>query len=437
MSELTRRDFLASSVLTIPTFAGVVSIPAALHAAAYPGGRSTLRVGLVGCGGRGTGAAVQALRADPGAVLVAMGDVFPERLQSCHAAVTRAMGDQAAERVRVPDEHRFAGFDACRRVLDAGVDVVLLATYPAFRPAHLRDAVEVGAHVFAEKPVAVDGPGVRSALESARLAQEKRLACVVGFCWRFNEGMAATFDRVHAGALGRLLTVHTTYHTGTLGRRPREAHWSDLEFQMRNWWHFTWLSGDHIVEQAVHSIDRLMWAMSDQPPLRVNCLGGRAARSGPEHGNVFDHFAAVYEYPDGRRTFHTCRQIDRCPSDNTDYIYGEQGWCVVNGWQPTYSIRDHDGRETWSYSGPVGDMYQNELNALFESIRKGEPLNDLTRGAHSTLAAIMARQSAYTGQTVTWQQAMNSRESLVPETLDWNTPPPTPEVAVPGITRFI
>jgi predicted dehydrogenase len=435
MNELTRRKFLASSAVAIPTFAGVVSLPSAVRAAAHTGGRSTLRVGLIGCGGRGTGAAVQALRADPGAVLVAMGDVFPERVESCHTAVFKAMGEQA-DRVRVPEERRFAGFDAYRRVLDSGVDVAILATYPAFRPAHLRAAIDAGAHVFAEKPLAVDGPGVRSVLDSARIARERNLACVAGFCWRFNEGMAATFERINAGALGRLLTVHTTYHTGTLGRRPRQEGWSDLEFQMRNWWHFTWLSGDHIVEQAVHSIDRLMWAMGDQPPARVNCLGGRAARSGPEHGNVFDHFAAVYEYEDGRRAFHTCRQIDRCPSDNSDYIYGEKGWCVVNGWQPTYSIREHDGRETWSYSGPIGDMYQNEHDALFRSIRRGPPINDLTRGAHSTLAAIMARMSAYTGQTITWEQALNSKESLVPETLEWG-PAPEAAIAVPGQTRFL
>lgn len=438
MPELTRREFLASSAAaaTIPTFAGAIVLPREVREAAHTGSRSTLRVGVIGCGGRGTGAAVQALRADPGAVLVAMGDVFPERVESCHAAVTKAMGDAAAERVQAPPERRFTGFDAHRKVLESGVDVVLLTSYPAFRPAHLRAAVEAGVHVFAEKPLAVDGPGVRSVLESARLAEEKKLGIVVGFCWRYNEGMQGTFERVNAGALGRVLNVHTTYHTGTLGRRPREDSWSELEFQMRNWWHFTWLSGDHIVEQAVHSIDRLMWAMNDEPPVRVNCLGGRAARSGPEHGNVFDHFAAVYEYADGRRTFHTCRQIDRCPSDNTDYIYGEKGWCVVNGWQPTYSIRDHAGREEWSFSGAIGDMYQNEHNALFKCLREGAPINDCRRGAQSTLAAIMARMSAYTGQTVSWDQALNSKESLVPESLEWGEFA-TPEVPVPGRTRLV
>ncbi len=427
---MTRRSFVAAA-------AGAVAAPGVIARMAHAAGSDQLRVGVIGCGGRGTGAAVQALRADKGAVLVSMGDVFADRLDSSLSGITGEMGDEATQRVQVPQDRRFTGFDCYQRVIDSGVDVVLLTSYPHFRPAHLKAAVDAGKHVFAEKPLAVDGPGLRSVLASAEEAKKRNTALLVGFCWRYNDGMRATFEKINSGALGRVQTVHTTYHTSTLGRRPRKPEWSDLEFQLRNWWHFTWLSGDHVVEQAVHSIDRLSWAMNDEPPARVTCLGGRAARSGPEHGNVYDHFAAVYEYADGRRCFHTTRQIDNCPHDNSDYIYGTAGSGVVNGWAPTYSVRDLGGVETWKYTGPTDrDMYQNEHNELFASIRAGTPINDCERGARSTLMALMVRMAAYTGQTITWEQALNSQEDLTPASYEWG-PGPEVVVAVPGSTKFV
>ncbi|MFN7020629.1 MAG: Gfo/Idh/MocA family protein, partial [Phycisphaerales bacterium] len=316
-----------------------------------------IRVGVVGCGGRGTGAAVQALSADKDVILHAMGDVFADRLNSSLRGITghfeEAGDEQGQSRIQVPAERRFVGFDSYQKVIDSGIDVVLLTGYPHFRPEHLRAAVAAGKHIFAEKPVAVDSPGIRSVLESASISREKGLACLVGFCWRYHEGMRGIFDRLNSadgGGIGRVVSVHTTYHTDTLTKRPRRPEWSDMEFQLRNWWHFAWASGDHIVEQAVHSIDRLAWAVGDRMPVRVTCLGGRAARSGPEHGNVFDHFAAVYEYAGGLRAYHTCRQIDGCPSDNTDYVHGTKGQAVINGWAPTLSIRDLSGKEFWKYT---------------------------------------------------------------------------------------
>jgi predicted dehydrogenase len=246
--------------------------------------------------------------------------------------------------------------------------------------------------------------------------------------------MKAAFAKVHEKACGDVVSAHTTYHTTTLSKRARKAEWSDLEFQMRNWWHFNWISGDHIVEQAIHSVDRLAWAMNDKMPTKVTCLGGRAARSGPEHGDVYDHFAAIYEYDDGRRTFHTCRQIDGTPSDNTDYIIGSNGSALVNGWVPTYEVRDKANKLTWKGEGKPEDastMYQNEHDDLFRSIRDGKPINDVERGANSCMMAIMARMAAYSGQTLTWEQAMTSKESLVPDKLEFG-PFPTPEVAIPG-----
>ncbi len=401
-----------------------------------------LRVGLIGCGGRGTGAALQALRADAGAVLVAMGDVFEDRVKAAHAGLIEELGEEAATKVRVEEDKKFVGFDSYQKVIDSGVDVVLLCGYPAFRPMHRAAAVAAGKHVFVEKPLAVDGPGIRSVIESARKAKEKNLAMLVGFCWRHNPGMRGAFAQVHGGAIGDVVSVHTNYHTSTLSKRPRQAGWSEMEFQMRNWWHFAWISGDHIVEQSVHSVDRLAWAMNDVMPLRVTCLGGRAARTGEESGNVFDHFAAVYEHEDGRRAYHTARQIDGCPSDNSDYIHGTTGSCTVNGWKPVYEIRERSrrglGEVTWKGAGTPEEasaMYQLEHDALFRSIRMGDPINDGERSANSCLMAIMARQAAYTGQTVTWEMAMNSQESLVPATLSMGEAPAV-QVAVPGKTKF-
>lgn len=443
MSETTgvsRREFLgAGAAAGAGVIAGGLVLPRGLQAAAWAGGADTIRLGLIGCGGRGTGALVQALRADPGTTLVSMGDVFEERIAASLSGITEEMGEDAPKRVQVAEDQKFVGFDSYKKVIDSGVDVVLLTGYPAFRPQHLRYAIESGKHVFLEKPVAVDGPGIRSVLESARMAKAKNLACLTGFCWRFAPGMRECFKHIHSGAIGDVTSVQTTYHSGTLSRRPRQPEWSDLEFQLRNWWHFTWLSGDHIVEQAVHSVDRMAWAMSDRLPTRVTCLGGRAARSGPEHGNVFDHFAAVFEYDNGTRAFHTCRQIDSTPSDNSDYVYGRNAWTLVNGWGPTYVSKAYKGDTVWKASGfknDAGEMYQVEHNELFASIRAGKPINDTERGANSCLMAIMARQAAYTGQVITWEQAMTSQESLVPENLTWDTPAPQVVVAIPGQTKF-
>jgi myo-inositol 2-dehydrogenase / D-chiro-inositol 1-dehydrogenase len=274
-------------------------------------------------------------------------------------------------------------------------------------------------------------------IESGKLAREKNLALMVGFCWRYHPAMREIFAQINGGTIGEITSVHTDYHTSTLRKNPRKAEWSDLEFQMRNWWHFTWISGDHIVEQAVHSIDRLAWAMKDKMPEKIECLGGRAARSGPEHGNVYDHFAAIYEYDNGLRCHHTCRQIDGCPSDNTDYVYGTKGRAVVNGWAPkTLKCYDYSGKELWAYKGEPDDMYQVEHNELFKSIREGKPVNNVPWAANSVAMAIGARMAAYTGQTVPWATLMNSKENLQPEKLAFG-PMPAVEVAVPGKTKFV
>ena len=380
-------------------------------------GDDTIKVGLIGCGGRGTGAAGQALNADPGVVLWAMGDAFDDRLQNSH----RNLVDHAGDRVRVPEERRFSGFDAYQSVIDSGVDVVILTTPPHFRPAHMRAAIEGGKHVFTEKPMAVDGTGVRSVIETAKMARDRNLNLMSGFCWRYNMPNRECYARLHDGAIGDIHTVHSTYLTGPLGKRPRQDSWSDMEWQMRNWQHFNWLGGDHIVEQACHAVDKINWAMNNRPPARCYAVGGRLCREGLESGDIYDHFGVLYEYDNGARAFHMCRQIPKCWGDNTEYIIGSKGNCSVNSWGPTQIIRNASNEETWRFprDGANPNMYQVEHDELFRAIRNGQTINDGDFMAQSTLMSIMGREAAYGGGMVTYDEALNSKDRLGPTTYDF------------------
>lgn len=422
-TSFTRRDFVKASA----TAAAAITLPAW----AVPMGNDRIRVGLIGCGGRGTGAAAQALNADPAVVITAMGDVFADRIASSHGSLAAHF----KERIDVPEDKRFSGFDNYEKVIDSGVDVVLLCAPPHFRPAHLAAAVQAGKHVFCEKPMAVDAPGVRSVLASAAEAKARNLSLVAGFCWRYSAPERAIYGEVLDGAIGEVVSVHTTYHAGPIQPPARKPEWSEMEWQLRNWWHYTWVSGDHIVEQACHSIDKINWAMGGRLPLRATALGGRQARAEqPEgvFGNVFDNFSVIYEYDGDLRCFHTCRQIANTPFDNTDHITGTNGTCFVNGWAPMHIIK---GARNWTYEGPRPNMYQVEHDELFASIRSGTPINDGEWMACSTMMSILGRMAAYTGQTITWEQAMNSTQSLTPARYAFGDLAAAP-VAVPGVTRF-
>jgi predicted dehydrogenase len=423
----TRRDFVTSAAATVG--AGALVGPAL----ATPFSEADeLRVGLVGCGGRGTGAAAQALNADPHVIIYALGEVFEDRLDG---SLKNLQGHPASDRVQVPAARRFVGFDAYQKVIDSGVDVVILATPPNFRPEHLRAAVAANKHIFCEKPMAVDAPGVRSVIETSAAAKRKNLALVCGFCWRYSYPDRAVYQQIHDGAIGDIRGMHVTYHTGPLRTHPRQPEWTDMEWQLRNWHHFTWISGDHIVEQAVHSVDKINWAMQGEMPVRCTALGGRGVRSGPESGNVYDHFAVIYEYENGARCFLTARQQPNCSNDNTDFIMGADGTCFVNGWGPTQIIT---GKNPWSYpaDGPKPNMYQVEHDELFASIRSREPINDGVWMTNSTMMAIMGRMAAYTGQTITWEQAINSTEDLTPARLEFGEVA-VPPIARPGETQFV
>ena len=426
---LTRRHFLRNS--STVAVGGLVASAALTRAAdASAPAPSVIKVGLIGCGGRGTGAALQALKADPGVRLTALADVFADRLDSSLATLKKMTA--VANRIDVTPATSFVGLDAYQKVIDSGVDVVLLASTPAFRPEHFRAAVAAGKHVFCEKPVAVDGPGIRSVLASAAEAQRKNLSVMSGFCWRYDPRMRATVAQIHAGAIGDLRAIIATYHTGTLTTKfpgTRTPDQTDLEWQLRNWYNFTWLSGDHLVEQAIHNVDKIAWLMKQEMPTQAIAVGGRTV---PAYGNTYDNFSVAYEYASGTRATLSCRQHDGVYNEVTDYVMGTEG-IFSNGRLATQGIT---GKTNWKYTGPNRDMYQVEHDELFAAIRAGKPVNDGISMAHSTLMAIMGRMAAYTGQVVTWDRALNSEEMLVPATLDWNAPRPVAARAIPGQTKL-
>jgi predicted dehydrogenase len=420
----TRRRFLKTAALM-----GAVAPYVRIAPKSFAANSDTIKVGLIGCGGRGTGAAHQALSADNNVMLTAMGDVFQDRL---HGSLEE-LKKQSGEKVQVTPEKQFIGLDAYKKVLNSGVDLVILTTPPGFRPLHLAAAVEAGKNIFCEKPMATDAPGLRSVMESVKKAKQKKLALVAGFCWRYNYGERAIFQRIHDGQIGELRSLQTTYNTGPIWVHPRKPGQTDMEYQLRNWYYFTWLGGDHIVEQAVHSIDKMAWAMKDVPPVSAVAVGGRQVRTGEEYGHIFDHFSVVYNYGNGERGYHMCRQQAGCANDNSDYFMGTKGIASIKAFGPL----EIKGEKPWKFQGDRPDMYQVEHNELFASIRKGEPINDGDRMATSTLLAIMGRMAAYTGQVIKWEEALNSQESLAPANLaDWNAPIPVPPVAMPGQTKF-
>ncbi|MEX0865765.1 MAG: Gfo/Idh/MocA family oxidoreductase [Pirellulales bacterium] len=389
-----------------------------------PAGSDKIKIGLIGCGGRGTGAAIDALSAGDDIELVAIGDTFKDRADGALASIQGSAS--VADRVKVAPDHVFTDFDNYKHVTDAA-DVVLLATPPYFRPMHLAYAIEQGKHVFCEKPVAVDGPGIRSILETSKQAKEKGLSLVSGLCWRYHPAKQATFEQVHGGAIGDIVAMQCNYNVGGLWHRGDNPDWSRMEYQIRNWLYFTWLSGDFIAEQHIHSLDKMAWAMNDEPPVKVTGMGGRQTRTDAQYGDAYDHFSSCFEYANGVRVFSYCRQQNGCSNEVNDYIMGSEGVVDVMAHRITV-----DGEKKWDYRGKGGNMYRLEHEALFDSIRKGAALNNGEYMAKSTLMAIMARDSAYTGKTITWDEALNSERQLGPATLAWGEAPEV-KVAMPGL----
>lgn len=433
MEIQNRREFL--KVTGIAAAGGMMTLNACSTAAPLSAGISVnpdvkLKIGLIGCGGRGTGAANQALNADPNVELIAVADIFDDKA----AESLNLLKMRHADKVNVPDENIFIGFDGFQKVIDSGIDVILLAGPSRFRPKHLEAAVDKGLHIFCEKPVAVDAPGARRVYESVRKAKEANLSIVSGFCWRYDYPKRAFYDRILDGGVGEIRSIYNTYNTGAARVIETNQNWSEAQHQLRNWIYYNWIAGDHIVEQAVHSIDFMQWAMGDQLPVSAVGTGGRQVRTDSIYGNIYDHFAITYQYSNGAKGFHFSRQQPNCENSYKAEIFGTDGI----GLAPASGDHIIRARREWIYDGEENQMYQTQHDELFAAIRQGRPINDGEFMTTSTMLAIMGRMAAYTGRKITWDQALNSTESLGPEINDWDDVPPISSlrVAMPGVTEF-
>jgi len=418
-TSVSRRDFVktAAAASMAATFPGSFNVFAA--------GSDAIKVGVIGCGGRGTGAAIDCLKAAPGIEIVALGDLVPDRLESSLARLTKEFPD----RVKVPANRRFTGFDNYTGVLSVPeVNLIITAAPPGFRPIHLKAAVEAGKHVFMEKPVAVDPVGVRSVIASADLAARKKLAIVAGTQRRHQRRYVEMMKRIQDGQIGDIVAAQCYWNMGDLWVKERTPNMTEMEWQCRNWLYFSWLSGDHIVEQHVHNIDVVNWAMGAMPK-NVMGMGGRQVRVAPEFGNIFDHFFVEFEYPNGVRAASTCRQTKGCAERVEERIVGTKG--------VAWSIGKITGERPWEFQGEEINPYVQEHIDLVASIRNGTPLNEGRQIAESTMCAIMGRMSAYTGRAFSWEWAMNtSKLDLSPATYEFG-PNPVDAAAIPGVTELI
>jgi predicted dehydrogenase len=414
-----RREFIKTTAAA-SLAAAMPRIPGA-----YASGSDTIRVGVVGCGGRGTGAAIDCLNSSPGVEVVAMFDLFSDRIESSLAKIKETHPDK----VKVTPERMFTGFDGFKKLSALPeVNLVIMASPPGFRAMQLRAAVEEGKNVFMEKPVAVDPVGIRSVLASSDLAIKKGLAIVAGTQRRHQARYLDIMKRIHEGAIGELVGGQCYWNQGDLWVKPREPGMSEMEWQCRNWLYFTWLSGDHIVEQHVHNIDVVNWAFRALP-VKVMGMGGRQARTGPEFGNIYDHFAVEYEYPNGVRVMSMCRQTKGAADRVEERLVGTKGIAFGYG--------EITGASPWKFEGEEQNPYVQEHADLIAAIRAGKPLNEGRRVAESTMCAIIGRMSAYTGRAINWDWAMNSSQlDLTPKNFAFG-PNPVDPVAVPGFTQLI
>jgi len=403
------------------------AVAAGLSAVAHAAGTDTIKIGLIGTGGRGTRDVVNCAKSAPGVVIWALGDLFKDRVQTCYNRLKKTK-ELTSDQFQVTPERCFWGWDNDKNVI-AAVDLVLMCQPPGFRPLTMRAAIEAGKHVFAEKPVAVDPVGVRSVVETAKMADEKRLAIVAGTQMRHHGGAIETMRRVHDGRIGKLRSGACYCLTGELWHRGSDPKWSEMEYQCRNWLYFTWLSGDHIVEQHIHQHDIMNWAFQS-PPVKCIATGGRQTRTDPKWGNIWDHFAVEYEYPGGVRVMSLCRQAKGAAHRVDVVIVGSKG--VAHPSAGTIM-----GAGAWSYEKQVKDPSVQEHADLIAGIRAGKPLNEGRQVAESSMAAVMGRMSAYTGREIKWDWAMNaSKLDLVPKEFKFG-PHPVPPVATPGKTKLI
>lgn len=438
---MDRRNFVKAGAAAA---IGGIALDALPLRAVPASSKAPIRIGLIGCGGRGTGAAVQALSTNQDVQLVAMADAFADRVDDSYRNLINTAEDSwsggvdLTPRIDVPEERRFAGFDAYMQVLPL-VDVVILATPPGFRPIHFKAAIEANKHVFMEKPVATDGPGVRSVLESAAMAKSRNLNVVVGLQRRYQNIYTEWVDRIHAGMIGDVILGRVYWNDAGVWVRERQPGQTEMEYQMRNWYYFTWLCGDHIVEQHIHNLDVANWVLGDSHPVRAQGQGGRLLRNGPDHGEIFDHHMVEFEYEGGARVLSQCRHMPNTARRVSEAFHGTNGTAPRPG--QLVSASGHSLMEYDADGDP--NPYQVEHDELFAAIAAGEfKFSDAERGARASMTAIMGRMATYSGQIVEWDEALGSNLSIMPERYDFNANPPImPDangrypVAQPGVTQ--
>ncbi len=438
MTEPTRRDFLktssAAAVLGASFLQGVSN-------RAFADGSDEIKIGLVGCGGRGTGAAAQALQTAGKVKLTAMGDVFPESIENSLRTIQKEVSGKPDAEVDVEQSRKFVGFDAYKQVVDSGVDLVVLATPPGLRPFHFEYAVAQGKNVFMEKPVAVDGPGVQRVLDASRIAKEKGLKVGVGLQRHHQKPYVELIGRLHAGEFGDVRMIRTYWNSGGVWepRVTRDQVKSEMEYQVRNWYYYNWLCGDHIVEQHIHNLDVGNWVMKGYP-VSANGMGGREVRKDPKYGEIYDHHACEFTYADGTVMVSQCRHIKNCWNSVSEHIHTTKG--IINfGGQARVDL--FDGSKSERVTGG-GNPYQIEHDALFSAIRKGEAYSEADNGAMSTMTAILGRMCTYSGKEIKMEDALKKGLQVTPNEFSWDATPPTvpgPDgyypIPIPGVTQVL
>ena len=436
MINSTRRTFCKQ---TAAATTGILASTLPLDAMSNVYDNKKLKIALIGCGGRGSGAAVQALTADDKVELYAMADAFRDRIDFSLNGIKEHF--DGSKNIDVKEKNMFTGFDAYKKAIDL-CDVVILTTPPGFRPLHFEYAINNDKHVFMEKPLATDAPGIRKVLEVAKIAKDKKLNVVVGLQRHYQNKYITLHNKIHNGDIGKIVSGQVYWNDGGVWVRKRKPSQSELEYQMRNWYYFTWLCGDHILEQHIHNIDVANWFIGDYP-ISAQGMGGREVRNGIDHGQIFDHHFVEFTYASGAVISSQCRHQTGTASRVDEVFQGSNGSVVTGKGQMT----DLDGNIKYKYPNKWDEdpnPYQVEHDKLFQSIRNNEVISDVEYGAKSTMTAILGRMATYTGKKITWDKAINSREVLVPDNLSWNSEPPTlPDnngkylIPIPGKTEFI
>jgi predicted dehydrogenase len=434
---LTRRNFCKNTALAA---GGILAVPLDVAASAHVLGDDAIKIALVGCGGRGTGAAAQALSTKENVKLVAMADAFQDRLDNCYEILSKKFID--TDKIAVKDEDKHQGFDAYKAAIDKA-DVVILTTTPGFRPIHFEYAISKNKHVFMEKPVATDARGIRSVLETAKIAKMKRLNVVVGLQRHYQRNYLACLEEIRADKIGQIVSGQVYWNSSGVWVKERQENQTEMEYQMRNWYYFNWLCGDHIVEQHIHNIDVANWFIGEFP-IHAQGMGGREVRKGKEFGQIFDHHFVEFIYPSGAVISSQCRHQKGCLDNVSESFMGTKGKIYTDS-QNKGIITGYDGSTIYEHQGNNDpNPYQTEHDALFASIKAGGVISDAEHAAKTTMTAILGRMATYSGQLITFEDALNKGRSLMPETYSWDTVPPViPDengfypIPVPGVTEVL